>query len=306
MFEIIAGLLVNLGLSVYHLGYAVTHPGLWLNWTDKESLMRFVYYGGSREFLFVMLMLFALLTGLGLWRPKIMWGSVRTFEFIGNWVGRVFCWAGLLMVLQQVMIIALRRIFRVADISIGPFGYTFTRDLSWFGEELKLYNAMIVCLCCGYTFIQGGHVRVDLFYSVVSHRAKKCIDMAGSLLFMLPSMALIWLYAWFFMWRHLIVPKPSASDSLERLLAKSRAVRWNVETIGFSPNGFDGYFLFKMLLVAFAALITLQAAAFFFRSLMEFREGPESEGRYADIDAAGHAAAGSAGTMTRGGDDARL
>ena len=193
------------------------------------------------------------------------------------------------MVVQQVLIIALQRIFRVADISIGPFGYIFTRDLSWFGEELKLYNAMIVCLCCSYTFIQGGHVRVDLFYASASHKTKRLIDMAGALFFMLPTMMLMWLFAWFFMWRHLIVPKPSASDSLERLLAKSRALRWNVETIGFSPNGFDGYFLFKVLLVAFTGLVILQAIAFFYRSLLEFREGPESEGRYLDKDNIGEA-----------------
>ena len=284
MLDLITDLFVNFFLSFYHLFYALTNPDLWLNWTDKQALMRFIYYGGSHEFLFVILMVFVVLTGLGLWRSKIMWGAVKTFEFVGNWIGRTFAWAGLIMVVQQVVVVALQRIFRVAEISVGPFGYTFTRDLSWFGEELKLYNAMIVCLCCGYTFIQGGHVRVDLIYANVSHRTKKLIDMAGSLFFMLPSMALVWLFSWFFMWRHLIVPKPSASDSLERLLAKSRAVRWNVETIGFSPNGFDGYFLFKVLLVLFTGLVILQAIAFFYRSLLEFREGPESEGRYADKD----------------------
>ena len=27
----------GLGLAVYNLFYAVTHPGLWLNWTDSEA-----------------------------------------------------------------------------------------------------------------------------------------------------------------------------------------------------------------------------------------------------------------------------
>lgn len=284
MIDLIVQFFVNFGLSFYNLFYALTHTDLWLNWADKQSLMRFIYYGASKELFFVMLMLFVILTILGLWKKKFMWMSVRVFEFIGNWVGRTIAWVGLIMVIQQVVVVALQRIFRVAEISVGPFGYTFTRDLSWFGEELKLYNAMIVCLCCGYTFIQGGHVRVDLIYANVSYRAKKIIDMFGSLFFMLPSMILVWLFAWFFMWRHLIVPKPSASDNLERLLAKSRAVRWNVETIGFSPNGFDGYFLFKVLLVIFSGLVMTQAVAFFYRSLLEIREGPESENRYFDKD----------------------
>jgi TRAP-type mannitol/chloroaromatic compound transport system permease small subunit len=152
---------------------------------------------------------------------------------------------------------------------------------------LKLYNALVVCLCCTYTFVQGTHVRVDLVYSAVSFRTKRMIDMLGSLLFMMPTALLIWLYGWFFLWRHLIVPNPSASDTLERLLSKSRALRWNIETIGFSPNGFNAYFLFKILLVSFALMVFIQAIAFFYRSYLEWKEGPDSEDRYLDKDSLG-------------------
>lgn len=284
MLEFVAGVFANLGLAFYNAAYALLNPGLWLDWSNPEALMRFVYYGASSEFLYVVLAAFLVLTGLGVWRRRIMWGAVRCIEWFGNNVGRLFAWAGLVMVFQQVMIVFLQRIFRVSEISVGPFGYVFTKDLSWYGEELKLYNAMIVCLCCAYTFIQGGHVRVDLLYMPAKFKTKKIVDMAGALLFMLPAMLLVWLYSWFFMWRHLIVPKPSASDTLERLLMKARAVRWNVETIGFSPSGFDGYFLFKVLLVAFTAMMIIQAVGFFYRSLLEYREGEESAGRYHDAD----------------------
>ncbi len=284
MIEAITSLVGNLLLAFYHVVLAAGNPQSWLDWSDKQSLMRFIYYGASFELLYVFLSALIVLTAAGLWRRSFMWWQVRIFEFTGNWLGRFFAWAGLLMVLQQVMIVFLQRIFLVPEISVGPFGFVFTRDLAWYGEELKLYNAMIVCLCCGYTFIQGGHVRVDLFYAGASYRTRKIIDMAGSIFLMLPAMLLIWLYAWFFLWRHLIVPKPSASDTLERLLAKSRALRWNIETIGFSPSGFDAYFLFKLLLVLFSGLMILQAVAFFFRSLLELREGPDSINKHADID----------------------
>jgi TRAP-type C4-dicarboxylate transport system permease small subunit len=160
-------------------------------------------------------------------------------------------------------------------------------DISWWAEELKLYNAMVVALCCTYTFVQGGHVRVDLIYSAVSYRTKRVIDMLGSVFFMLPMAILIWMYGWYFLWRHLITPKPSASDTVDRLLMKARAVRWNVETIGFSPNGFNGYFLFKILLVAFAGMVFIHAVAFFYRSFLEWKEGPESENKYLDKDSLG-------------------
>ena len=276
----------NIALAFYNFFYAITHPGLWLNWSDPQAVMRVIYYGGSVEFFFVIFTAFLILTGIGLWKNDVMWASVRFFEGIGNTVGRVAAWAGLLMVLQQIVIVFVQRVFASAEISLG-FGLPLTKDISWWAEELKLYNAIVVCLCVSYTFIQGGHVRVDLVYSAVSYSRKKVIDMFGALFFMIPATVLTWMYGWYFLWRHLVVPKPSASDQLDQLLNKSRAFRWNVETIGFSPNGFDGYFLFKILLVLFAALVFIQSVAFFYRSYLEWKEGPESEGKYLDRDVLG-------------------
>jgi TRAP-type mannitol/chloroaromatic compound transport system permease small subunit len=286
MLDFVVWFFQNLALGIYNFFYALSHPGLWLDWSNGESLMRFIYYGGSVEFLFVVLDFFLVLTILGLWRNSIMWGAVRVMEGLANGIGRFFAWAGLLMVLQQIVIVFSQRIFAASELTFG-FGKALSFDVSWWSEELKLYNAMVVALCCTYTFVQGGHVRVDLIYAQVSHRTKRVIDMVGSLVFMMPMAVITWMYGWYFLWRHLIVPKPSASDRLEQLLMKSRALRWNVETIGFSPNGFNGYFLFKVLLVFFAGMIFLHAMAFFWRSLLEFREGPESADKQLDRDTLG-------------------
>ncbi|MBL4767312.1 MAG: C4-dicarboxylate ABC transporter permease [Rhodobacteraceae bacterium] len=275
--------LTNILMAFQNVAYAVSNPSEWLDWTNKESIMRFVYYGGSVEFFFVAFTAFLVFLIIGIINNRFMWGCVRALEGLANSIGRFFAWAGLLMVLQQIIIIFMQRVFTRPDIIIG-FGIPLQFDISWYAEELKLYNALVVALCVTYTFVQGGHVRVDLIYSAVSFRTKRVIDMVGSMIFMVPSATLIWMYGWFFMWRHLIVPKPSASDSLERLLKKSSLLRWNVETIGFSPNGFTAYFLFKILLVTFAGLVFLQAVSFFFRSYLEFKEGPESEGKHLDRD----------------------
>lgn len=278
--------LQNILGAFINFGSAVANPYLWLDWSSKEAVMRFVYYGGSVEFFFVVFTFFLVLTIIGMISNRFLWGAVRVLEGFANTVGRTFAWAGLAMVLQQVIIVFMQRIFTRPDIVIG-FGVPLQFDISWYAEELKLYNAMIVALCATYTFVQGGHVRVDLIYSVVRFRTKKTIDMMGSLFFMIPSATLIWMYGWFFLWRHLIVPKPSASDTLDRLLLKSRAMRWNVETIGFSPNGFTAYFLFKILLVAFAGMVFLHAWAFFWRSYLERKEGQASENKYLDADTLG-------------------
>ncbi len=288
MIDAILWVLSNFALAPYHLFLAITNPGDWLNWGDREALVRFIYYGGSVEFFFVVFTTFLVITALGMaWKRDILWFCVRMLEGFANGIGRIAAWAGLLMVLQQVMIVFLQRIFRVAEIQIGPFGTAFIQDLSWFGEELKLYNALVVCLCVSYTFVQGGHVRVDLVYSAVKFRTKRVMDMIFSIVFMMPAIVLTYMYAWFFMWRHLVLPGPSASGDLDRMLMQARIMRWNVETIGFSPNGFNAYFIFKVLIVAFCVLVFLQAMCFFWRSYLEWLEGEESEGKYLDRDKLG-------------------
>lgn len=299
MFDAIGWLLGRFGQAFVDLFTAITNPGAWLNWSDREALGRFIYYGASQELLFVFLTVLIVLTIAGLvWKP-LMWGVVRGIEGFTNALGRTVAWVGLLMVLQQMIIVFLQRIFRVSQIEIGPlspFGYNLVPgspsigfDLSWWSEELKLYNAMVVCLCIGYTYVQGGHVRVDLFYAGVRWRTKRVIDAMGALLFMLPAAFLTWLYAWFFMWRSLVNPKVSASESVEMILRKAKLMKWSVETIGFSPNGFNAYFLFKVLMVAFCFLVILQAVSVLFRAIAEWREGPTSENRYLDRDATGDA-----------------
>ncbi|MEM1236300.1 MAG: TRAP transporter small permease subunit [Pseudomonadota bacterium] len=285
--EALSWFFTNLALGFYNIAYAVTHPMTWLNWGDPQAVMRFIYYGGSVEFFFAFLAVFVAVTAVGLWKNSFMWGVVRVLETFANTVGRFAAWAGLLMVLQQVIIVVIQRIFLEARITFG-FGVAFSKDISWYAEELKLYNAIIICLCCAYTFVQGGHVRVDLIYSAVSYRTKRIIDMFGCVLLMIPAAILTWMYSWYFMWRHLVTPKVSASDTLQRLVdGKSRAFRWNVETIGFSPNGFNAYFLFKVLLVVLTAMIILQAIAFLYRSYLEMKEGEESAGKYLDRDKLG-------------------
>ncbi|RPE71787.1 tripartite ATP-independent transporter DctQ subunit [Pacificibacter maritimus] len=287
IFEGLWWLVSHMGMGFYHMVYAVTHPSLWLDWSNTESLLRFVYYGGSIEALFVFIDLFLLLTAVGLFYRPFMWGVVRVFEGIANGVGRLAAWAGLLMVLQQIMIVFLQSIFRVGEISIAPFGLGVTQSVTWWSESIKFENAIVVALCVSYAFVQGSHVRVDLVYANVSHRAKRMIDMFGALVFMLPVAAMTWMYAWYFLWRHLITPKVSASDKLELMLKKARIVKWNVETVSFTGDGFNAYFMFKILMLAFLVLVFIQAISFFYRSLLEYIEGEESAGKYLDKDSLG-------------------
>lgn len=276
----------NLIEAAYNILFAVTHPGMWLDWSDKEAIARVIYYGGSRELFFAFLLIVLILTAIGLARNRFMWGMVIGLEGFANTVGRLFAWAGLIMVIQQILIVFMQRIFVSAQITIG-IGKAVTFDISWWAEALKLHNALVVALCLTFTFVQGGHVRVDLIYSAVKFRTKRVIDMIGSIIFMAPFGILIWVFGWYYLWRHLVTPNPNAFNTIERQMQQARALRWNVETIGFSPNGFNAYFLFKILMVAMAGMIILHSVAFFCRSYLEWKEGPESEGKHLDKDVLG-------------------
>ncbi|MFN4172111.1 MAG: TRAP transporter small permease subunit [Pseudorhodobacter sp.] len=294
MLEALWGLVSGLFMGLVNIGWLILNPMAWLDWSDRAAMGRFIFYGGSKEFFFAVAALLIVILIAGLIWKRVMWGVVIGLEGVANGLGRVFCWAGLLMVFQQTMIVFLQRIFRVSSIEFGPFspfGYNlmpgtelFGFDLQWWAEGLKLYNAAVIVMCVSYTFVQGGHVRVDLFYAGVKFRTKRVIDALGAVFFMMPMAALIWIYAWFFMWRHLVTPNVSASERLEQVLRKANVMRWNIETIGPSPGGFNAYFLFKILIVLFALLVFLQAVAVLFRAIAEWREGPESEGKHLSRD----------------------
>ncbi|MEO0665732.1 MAG: C4-dicarboxylate ABC transporter permease, partial [Pseudomonadota bacterium] len=109
--EALSWFATNLALGFYNVFYAITHPMSWLNWGDPKAVMRFIYYGGSVELFFSIFAIFLVVTAIGLWKNAFMWGVVRGLEGFANTVGRLAAWAGLLMVLQQVVIVVIQRIF---------------------------------------------------------------------------------------------------------------------------------------------------------------------------------------------------
>ena len=84
MLDALSWLVTQIGLGFYNLFFAVTHPSLWLDWSDKEALMRFVYYGASVEFFFVVFDIFLVVTLIGLIFRPFMWACVRGLEGFAN------------------------------------------------------------------------------------------------------------------------------------------------------------------------------------------------------------------------------
>lgn len=66
---------------------------------------------------------------------------------------------------------------------------------AWLEIQWYLFGAIFL-LAAGYTLKHNGHVRIDIFYSRFGARGQAWIDLAGSLLFLLPmAVLMVWL-AW--------------------------------------------------------------------------------------------------------------
>ena len=147
MGDAIVWFLSGMWSGVTGLLYVLTHLGTVLNFSEPANVLQLVFYGASVELFFVFFNTFLIVFIVGIFLNGFLWKVVIGLETIANVVGRVAAWAGLLMVLQQTMVVFLQSIFRVAEISVGPFGLEFTQTVGWYSDSLKNYNANDVCLC---------------------------------------------------------------------------------------------------------------------------------------------------------------
>lgn len=93
-------------------------------------------------------------------------------------------------------------VLAAALISAGNAMSRYAFDLSsnaWLEVQWYLFAAMVM-LGASYTLKANEHVRVDIFYSLLSERGKEWLDLVGTALFLVPTMLALAYYSWpFFM-----------------------------------------------------------------------------------------------------------
>jgi TRAP-type mannitol/chloroaromatic compound transport system permease small subunit len=70
---------------------------------------------------------------------------------------------------------------------------------AWLELQWYLFGALFL-LASGYTLLKNGHVRVDVLSSRLSKRKQIGIEIAGTLLFLMPAAVLIMVLAWPMFW----------------------------------------------------------------------------------------------------------
>jgi TRAP-type mannitol/chloroaromatic compound transport system permease small subunit len=113
-------------------------------------------------------------------------------------------------------------------------------------------HATLFMLGAGYTLLNDGHVRVDIFYDRLSAAGKNRIDLAGHLLLLMPAMGMVIYWSW-----------PAVANS------------WKILEGPISVGGIKAVFLMKSLIPAFCILVLLQSLSCVLRILFqsETRDG---------------------------------
>jgi hypothetical protein len=104
--------------------HVLLNLGTYLDFSNPENILRVVYYGASVQLFFLFFNTLVAVFVIGIFYRRFLWGVVVGLEGFANVVGRIAAWAGLLMVLQQVMVIFLQSIFRAARSLSGRSGST--------------------------------------------------------------------------------------------------------------------------------------------------------------------------------------
>jgi TRAP-type mannitol/chloroaromatic compound transport system permease small subunit len=239
--------------------------------TLKEKMSALTLAGASSEFLCLLVALMLIIIGIGLFNLNFLRATVDGLEKFTSRIGRFACWFALVMMIQQVLIIAIGQIFRGNELFLSPLGINFIGSelqLQWLSGQLKLYNAILIAMASAYTFIEGGHVRVDLIYAGLKYRTRKYLDLFGTIFFLFPSSILLWWFAWPLATNSMFAQRPLNIWSDK---ARWRDFKW--ESSGTAE--FSWVWVFKVMILVFAGLMLLQAFTFLLRNIQALREEHE-------------------------------
>ncbi len=142
---------------------------------------------------------------------------------LNNWIGSAIRWLALVMVLVGAFNALARYTTRFTGLSLSSNAYL---DLQWY------FFSLIFLLGAAYGLNQDVHVRVDVLYSTLSKKAQAWIDLAGTILFMLPFSILMLYVSW-----------PAVRNS------------WSIREVSPDPGGLPRYPIKAVILIGFGLLV---------------------------------------------------
>lgn len=162
---------------------------------------------------------------------NILTAIIRFVDQANDKIGRFIAWFALLMVTVQFIVVVLRYVFGIGSIMLQ--------------ESIIYMHAIVFLVGSGYTLLNDGHVRVDIFYRDSSPKKKAMVDLFGSLFFLIPVCSLISWYTW-----------PYVTGS------------WQVMEGSKETSGIQAVFLLKSVILIFTFLMILQGISIAAKSIL--------------------------------------
>jgi len=144
-------------------------------------------------------------------------------DALNDRIGLGIRWLALIMVLLGAFNAVARYLTRYVGVSLSSNAYL---DLQWY-----LFS-LIFLLGAAYGLRHDVHVRVDVLYSRLSPKARAWIDLAGSVLFLLPFSVLMLFVSW-----------PAVRNS------------WAIHETSPDPGGLPRYPIKTVILLSFVLLV---------------------------------------------------
>lgn len=159
-------------------------------------------------------------------------------DTVARRIGQAVAWLTLGMVLATLAVVVLR--------------YGAGVGLIWLQESVTWMHALVFMLGAGYTLGADEHVRVDVFYRGFGPRARAIVDLAGTLLFLLPFCVFLAWQSW-----------PYVAGS------------WQIAERSREAGGLPMLYLLKAVIPLLPAVLLLAGSALALRCLAVLRRPPE-------------------------------
>lgn len=150
-------------------------------------------------------------------------------------IGRLVSWLTLGMVLATVTVVFMR--------------YAAGVGLIWLQESINWMHSLVFMLGAAYTLKADEHVRVDVFYRGMSERRKAAINLAGTVLFLLPLCAFLLVESWQYV-----------------------ATSWRIAERSREAGGLPMIYLLKTVIPVMAALLAVQGVSMALRACLRLRD----------------------------------
>lgn len=138
-------------------------------------------------------------------------------------IGGAIRWLSLLMVLLGAFNAIARYLTKYTGVSLASNAYT---ELQWY------FFSLIFLLGAAYGLRHDVHVRVDVLFARLSRKAQAWIDVAGTVLFLIPFCILMLWVSW-----------PAVRNS------------WSVREVSPDPGGLPRYPIKAVILICFVLLL---------------------------------------------------